>query len=173
MPFKMLANPYKVVLISWQLCELGGRFTLLTAAFLSSVTQHGHFTQFETVFVFIFTADWEVQLTCNYCIVLNSGKSQTRSQSPLICSSKAMKDWGEMMSRSCGLPLMQCVLVKTASGATGNESGQERITALVMGSLKWLYPYLYKSLLIIFKRLRLFPCHLTISSEKFYHFSIK
>ena len=23
---------------------------------------------------------------------------------------------------SCGLPLMQCVLVKTASGATGNES---------------------------------------------------
>ena len=24
---------------------------------------------------------------------------------------------------SCGLPLMQCVLVKTASGATGNESG--------------------------------------------------
>ena len=28
-----------------------------------------------------------------------------------------------MMSRSCGLPLMQCVLVKTASGATGNESG--------------------------------------------------
>ena len=25
--------------------------------------------------------------------------SQTRSQSLLICSSKAMKDWGEMMSR--------------------------------------------------------------------------
>ena len=24
---------------------------------------------------------------------------------------------------SCGLPLMQCVLVKTASGAAGNESG--------------------------------------------------
>ena len=27
---------------------------------------------------------------------------------------------------SCGLPLMQCVLVKTASGATGNESGVGR-----------------------------------------------
>ena len=27
---------------------------------------------------------------------------QTRSQSLLICSSKAMKDWGEMMSRSRG-----------------------------------------------------------------------
>ena len=48
---------------------------------------------------------------------------QTRSQSLLICSSKATKDWGEMMSRSRGgLPLMQRVLVKTASGATGNES---------------------------------------------------
>ena len=49
---------------------------------------------------------------------------------------------------------------------------QERIT-LVMDSWQWLYPYLRKSLLILFKRLRLLPGHFTISSDKFYHFSTK
>ena len=61
--------------------------------------------------------------------------TQTRSQSLLICYLKAMKDRGEMTSlaedcevcweggKKFGLPLMQCALVKSFSGATGNESG--------------------------------------------------
>ena len=44
------------------------------------------------------------------------------------------------MSRSrAGLPLMQCVLVKTASGATGNESGDLPKTKTVpkQGTFTW------------------------------------
>ena len=37
-----------------------------------------------------------------YKCVRMVGREQTRSQSLLICSSEATKDWGEMMSRSRG-----------------------------------------------------------------------
>ena len=48
--------------------------------------------------------------------VIEGRKTQTRSQSLLICSSKAMKDWEEMMSRSRGR-LGRAIFVRSSLGA--------------------------------------------------------